>query len=264
MRLARFVADDGRTYIGQLTADRTARPFVGELFGELAFADNEVGVRTFLPPVQPPNVFAIGRNYRAHAEETGARLPERPLVFQKATTALIGHEAPIVLPSEAPDQVDFEAELALVIGRSARRVSQERALEYVLGYTCANDVSARDCQASDKQWTRAKGFDTFAPLGPWLVTPGEIDPDNCAIRSRLNGQLMQDANTGAMMFSCRRLISYLSRQFTLLPGTVILTGTPEGVGFARQPQVFLRSGDRIEIEVEGIGLLSNPVQHGED
>lgn len=263
MRLARFVAEDGRVYTGRLSGERAARPLVGELFGELAFADADVMVREFLPPVQPPNIFAIGRNYRAHATETGARLPERPLIFQKPTTALVGHEAPIILPASAPDQVDFEAELAIIIGRAARRVSEAAALDYVLGYTCANDVSARDCQAADKQWTRAKGFDTFAPLGPWLVTADALDPQDCAVRSRLNGQLMQDADTGAMIFPCRRLISYVSHQFTLLPGTVILTGTPEGVGVARRPPVFLRAGDRIEIEIEGIGRLSNPVEHDE-
>ena len=137
--------------------------------------------------------------------------------------------------------------------------SPRQALDYVLGYTCANDVSARDCQRNDKQWTRAKSFDTFCPLGPWLVTADELDPDRCRIRSRLNGQVMQDANTNAMMFSCRHLLSYLSHQFTLLPGTVILTGTPEGVGMARQPPVFLRPGDRVEVEIDGIGTLSNPV-----
>lgn len=260
MKIARFVTDDGREVLGRLTGERTAQPLVGELFGELAFASESVPIRRLLPPVAPPNIFAIGRNYRAHIAETGARMPERPLIFQKATTALIGHEDAIVLPGEAPEEVDFEAELAILIGRRARRVSEATALDYVLGYTCANDVSARDCQRNDKQWARAKGFDTFAPLGPWLVTADELDPDRCGIRSRLNGQVMQDASTSAMIHSCRALISYLSAQFTLLPGTVILTGTPEGVGMARTPPVFLKPGDRIEVEVEGIGTLLNPVQ----
>jgi len=259
MRIARFLSDDGRLFTGRLVDERSAQPLIGELFGELAFSTQTVAVRRLLPPVEPPNIFAIGRNYRAHAAETGSRLPERPMIFQKPTTALLGPEQPIRLPASAPNEVDFEAELAIVIGRLARRVPEERALEYVLGYTCANDVSSRDCQREDKQWTRAKGFDTFCPLGPWLVTADELDPDGCAIRSRLNGRTMQDANTRAMVFSCRGLVSYLSHQFTLWPGTVILTGTPEGVGMARQPPVFLKEGDRVEVEIEGLGTLANPV-----
>jgi len=259
MRLARFLTDEGRECVGRLVAERVAEPLLGELFGTLAFAATRVHVARFLPPVRPPNIFAIGRNYGAHAAETGANLPDTPLVFLKATTALIGDGDAIVLPAAAPDEVDFEAELAIVIGRVARCVSEASALDYVLGYTCANDVSARDCQRRDKQWTRAKSFDTFCPLGPWIVTADEVDPQQCVIRSRLNGRLMQEAHTGAMVFSCRQLVSWLSHQFTLLPGTVILTGTPEGVGMARQPPVFLRPGDRIEVEIEGIGTLSNPV-----
>jgi 2-keto-4-pentenoate hydratase/2-oxohepta-3-ene-1,7-dioic acid hydratase in catechol pathway len=261
MRLARFLTDDNQICVGQLHDDRTAQPLSGDLFGRLSFSDERLPVVKLLAPVEPPNIFAIGRNYRAHVEETGARLPERPLVFMKATTALNGPGGAIVLPESAPNEVDFEAELAIVVGRRAWRVAPEAALDHVLGYTCANDVSARDCQRSDKQWTRAKGFDTFCPLGPWLVTADVLDPDHCAIRSRLNGQLMQGSNTADMIYSCRQLISYLSHQFTLLPGTVVLTGTPQGVGFARTPPVFLREGDRIEIEIEGIGTLVNHVTH---
>ncbi len=245
--------------MGRLVEDAAAQPLVGELYGDLAFADEVVTVTRFLPPVDPPNVFAIGRNYLAHVEETKSRVPETPLVFIKATTSVIGHEDEIVLPAAAPGEVDFEAELAIVIGRRAKRVSEGEALDHVFGYTCANDVSARDCQRNDKQWTRAKGFDTFCPLGPWLVTADEINPEDCGVRSRLNGEVMQDARTSRMMHSCRKLISYLSQQFTLLPGTVILTGTPEGVGFARTPPVFLQPGDRIEVELEGIGTLFNRV-----
>ena len=226
-----------------------------------AAGERMVAVRHYLPPVEPPNVFAIGRNYRAHVEETGARLPDAPLIFQKATTSLTGHDTPIVLPAAAPDEVDFEAELAIIIGREARNVAPQDALDYVRGYTCANDVSARDCQRNDKQWVRAKSFDTFCPLGPWLVPADELDPDNCPIRSRLNGRVMQESNTCQMIHPCRKLISYLSHQFTLLPGTVILTGTPDGVGFARRPPIFLRPGDRIEIEIDGIGTLANDVRN---
>jgi 2-keto-4-pentenoate hydratase/2-oxohepta-3-ene-1,7-dioic acid hydratase in catechol pathway len=259
MRIARFEGPDGQTFTGQLLDEHAARPLTSDSSGRLTFADDTLAVGRLLPPVEPPNIFAVGRNYRAHIEETGARRPENPLIFMKPTTALLAPGDPIVLPDGAPDEVDFEAELAIVVGRTARRVPQQAALGYVLGYTCANDVSARNCQRDDKQWSRAKGFDTFCPLGPWLVTADELDPDNCAIRSRLNGRIMQDSSTSNMIHSCARLVSYLSHQFTLLPGTVILTGTPEGVGFARTPPVFLRDGDRIEVEIDGIGSLVNTV-----
>ncbi len=262
MRIVRFEDAGGRILTGRLVDDDHARPLLGSLFDTPpAFAEEVVAVGRRLPPVEPPNIFAIGRNYRAHVEETGARLPEAPLVFMKPTTALLEPEGTIRLPRPAPDEVDFEAELAIIIGRTIRNVPESAALDGVLGYTCANDVSARDCQRNDKQWPRAKGFDTFCPLGPWLVTRDEIDPDHCGIRSRLNGRIMQDSNTQNMMHSCARLVSYLSHQFTLLPGTLILTGTPEGVGFARTPPVFLRDGDVIEVEIDGIGTLRNRVAH---
>lgn len=262
MRIVRFEDDAGIVRFGQLTDDHNhARPLNGPLDWSqpLPFASDAIPCRRLLAPVEPPNIFAIGRNYRAHAEETGARIPERPLIFGIATTAVIGPGDTIVLPAAAPDEVDFEAEIAVVIGRTARHVPPENALSHVAAYTCANDVSARDCQRNDKQWTRAKGFDTFCPLGPWLVTSDELNPDHTGIRSRLNGELMQSSNTNMMMHSCAELISYLSQQFTLLPNTVILTGTPEGVGFARKPPVFLRPGDTIEIEIDGIGTLANRV-----
>ena len=263
MRIARFLGPGGTPLTGQLIDDQHARPLRSSLGEPLEFADDTVPVGRLLAPVRPPNIFAFGRNYRGHIAETGARVPETPLVFLKATTSVIGPGDPIILPPSAPDEVDFEAELAIVIGRTTRNVAPEAALESVLGFTCANDVSARDCQRNDKQWARAKGFDTFCPLGPWIVTPDELDGDACAIRSRLDGQVMQDANTAQMMRGCRELISFLSHQFTLLPGTLILTGTPEGVGFARKPPVFLRAGRTIEIEIDGIGTLSNPVRAAE-
>ena len=212
-----------------------------------------------LAPVCPPNVIALGLNYRKHAVESQMKLPERPLMFLKATTSVIGPNDPIVLPHMAPTEVDYEAELCLVIGKTARNVSEAEALEYVMGYTCGNDVSARDCQIrlDGGQWARGKSFDTFCPLGPWIET--DLDPDNVAIGSRLNGQTMQASNTSDLIFNCRQLVSYLSHSLTLLPGTVIMTGTPEGVGFVRQPPVYMQAGDVIEIEIEGIGVLRNPV-----
>ena len=212
-----------------------------------------------LPPVQPPNILCVGLNYRSHAAESGHKEPDHPVLFLKATTSLCGPEDDIVLPSAAPDEVDYEAELAVVIGRTARDVSEADALQYVLGYTCANDVSARDCQLRlDTQWTRGKSFDTFCPLGPLIET--ELDPSSLSICARLNGAVMQSGCTADMIFSVPRLVSYCSHQMTLLPGTVLLTGTPDGVGFARRPPVFLRPGDVVEVEIEGIGTLKNRVK----
>lgn len=261
MRIIRFVDSTGRRRYGRPIDQGTAYPVVGDLFGEHAFEDRPERIERVLAPVEPPNVFAIGLNYADHAREGGARaIPTEPLVFLKATTAVIGPSDPIVLPRSAPDEVDFEAELAVIIGREARDVSADEALDHVLGFTCANDVSARDCQKQrDKQWARAKSFDSFCPLGPVVVTPDSLDCRGLSIRSILNDRIMQDGTTGDMIFPVPELVSFLSHQFTLLPGTVILTGTPAGVGFARTPPVYLRSGDRIEIEIEGIGRLSNSV-----
>jgi 2-keto-4-pentenoate hydratase/2-oxohepta-3-ene-1,7-dioic acid hydratase in catechol pathway len=212
-----------------------------------------------LAPVDPPNVIALGLNYRGHAVESKMDLPDHPLIFLKATTTVIGPEATILLPRLTPDEVDYEAELCLVIGKTASHVSEEEALEYVFGYTCGNDVSARDCQLRlDKQWARGKSYDTFCPLGPWIET--NLDPDKAPIRARLNGQTMQDSNTSDLIFNCRQIIKFVSDCMTLLPGTVIMTGTPQGVGFVRQPPVYMHAGDSVEIEIDGIGTLRNSVQ----
>ncbi|MEN6357648.1 MAG: fumarylacetoacetate hydrolase family protein [Armatimonadota bacterium] len=218
---------------------------------------DESEITGYLPPVDPPNVLAIGLNYAEHSKETNDVLPSAPLLFMKASTAVIAHGQNIVLPHSAPDHVDYEAELCVIIGKSARNISESEALDYVFGYTCANDVSARDAQKSDGQWVRAKSFDTFAPMGPYVVT--DIDPTGLRVISRLNGQVMQDGNTDDMIFPVAQVISYLSQCMTLLPGTAILTGTPSGVGFARTPPVYLKAGDISEIEVEGIGILRNTV-----
>ncbi|MDA8125371.1 MAG: fumarylacetoacetate hydrolase family protein [Deltaproteobacteria bacterium] len=265
MKLIRFVSETGEVQLGTYEPDRPGetRLVTGDLFGALSLTDRWVRIGRLLPPVAPPNILCVGLNYRGHAEETKLRLPDVPVLFLKATTAAIAAGDAILLPSAGPDQVDYEAELAVVIGRRAKNISPEEALAYVLGYTCANDVSARDwqIQKQQKQWARGKSFDTFCPLGPCLVTKDEVvDPDRLRLRSILNGQVMQDDNTSDMIFNIRTLISGLSRSITLLPGTVILTGTPEGVGFTRQPPVFLREGDVIEIEIEGIGSLANPVR----
>lgn len=214
---------------------------------------NESDIMRYLPPVDPPNIFAIGLNYADHAAEGGDALPKEPLIFMKPTTALTAHGSNVLLPKMASAKVDYEAELSIIIGKTARHVSEAQALDYVLGYTCGMDVSARDCQMGDGQWIRGKGFDSFAPLGPYVVT--DIDPNNIRIRMRVNGQTMQDETTECMIFKPATLVSYLSRWATLQPGTVIMSGTPSGVGFARTPPVFLAAGDVCEVDIEGVGVL---------
>jgi len=232
----------------------------GNLFTEFSIGSKvaELKDAELKAPTVPPNIIAIGLNYRQHAEETGAEIPERPVIFLKATSSLTDPESKIMLPKLAAEEVDFEAELAVVIGKEAKNIETVDVSDYILGYTCANDVSARDCQKKlDKQWARGKSFDTFCPLGPWIET--DLDPMNCSIKSILNGEIMQESNTSDMIFNIDQLVSYLSHNMTLMPGTVILTGTPEGVGFAREEEVFLRKGDEIIIEIEGIGSLKNRV-----
>ena len=259
-KLVRIQTPEG-AIVHALADDPAAyRPIDGDVFSDWRPTDRTIPREAcrLLAPVAPPNILAIGLNYRAHAQESGQALPERPVLFSKATTALLDPEADIVLPRAAPNEVDYECELAIVIGRRARNVSVDQALDYVLGYTCANDVSARDVQLRlDSQWVRGKSFDTFCPLGPWIET--DMDPDRAPIRTRPNGQVMQESNTSDLIFSCAELIAFLSARMTLLPGTVIMTGTPSGVGFARKPPVFLQPGDTVEIEVEGIGTLRNGV-----
>lgn len=211
-------------------------------------------------PFVPENVICIGLNYKEHALESGHALPEKPVTFAKWTNALIGPGEAIVLPPDT-QEVDYEAELAVVIGQKAKNVSLEDALDYVAGYTCLNDVSARDFQRKDGQWSRAKSQDTFGPIGPYLVTKDEVpDPQTLGIRCKVNGQLLQNSNTADMIFPVRELISYLSRGMTLQPGDVISTGTPPGVGFARKPQIFLKDGDTVTVEIDRLGELTNPVR----
>jgi 2-keto-4-pentenoate hydratase/2-oxohepta-3-ene-1,7-dioic acid hydratase in catechol pathway len=261
MRIVRYQQGQQEPAYGILETDTHLRRVEGDIFGQWERSAERVPLAAvrLLAPVQPPNILAIGLNYRGHASESGMPIPAAPALFIKANSAVIGPGEPIVLPAIAPDEVDYEAELVIVIGKKARQVSLAEAGDYILGYTCGNDVSARDCQLRlDQQWARGKSFDTFAPLGPWIET--ELAADAVAICSRLNGQVMQESHTSDLIFNTRSLVSYLSQNMTLLPGTVIFTGTPSGVGFARQPPVFLEPGDVVEIEIEGIGVLSNPVQ----
>ncbi len=213
----------------------------------------------FLPAVYPGKIVAIGRNYVDHAIEGGAEPPKAPLIFNKLPNSLSAHNEPIVLPTIS-NQVDYEAELAVVMGRTATRVSEAAALDYVFGYTLMNDVSARDLQYGDGQWTRGKGLDTFAPLGPFITTRDEIaDVQALKIEGRLNGEVMQSSNTAKMIFKVAYLISYISQGITLEPGDVIATGTPDGVGIFRKPPVLLKAGDVYEVTVEKLGTLRNAV-----
>lgn len=219
----------------------------------------ELDAIEFLPAVYPSKILAIGRNYAEHAAEGGAELPKAPLLFNKLPNALSAHQAPIVLPIIS-EQVDFEAELAVIIGRTARRVSEAEAFEYVFGYSLINDVSARDLQFGDGQWTRGKSLDTFAPLGPFITTRDEIDDvQTLKIEGVLNGEVMQSSNTSRMIFQVAYLVSYLSQGITLNPGDVIASGTPDGVGIFRKPPVLLKAGDVFEVKIEKVGTLSNPV-----
>jgi 2-keto-4-pentenoate hydratase/2-oxohepta-3-ene-1,7-dioic acid hydratase in catechol pathway len=215
---------------------------------------------TLEAPIIPGKIIAIGRNYAEHASELGNQLPERPLIFAKFPSSVIGTGAAITWRASITQQVDWEAELAIVIGRRAKDVSEADALSCVYGYTVANDVSARDLQQKiDTQWTRGKSLDTFCPLGPYIVTRDEIaDPQNLAVKATLNDEVMQDGNTKNMIFKIPFLISYCSQMFTLEPGDLILTGTPSGVGSGRKPPRYLADGEVITVSVEGIGAVSNP------
>ena len=263
MKIIRFQDPDGMVHFGESVDDQTACLIEGNIFYDFEVTNRRLAVSQLLAPVEPKSILCIGLNYRQHAEETGAKIPEHPVLFIKAVNALNHPGAPIVIPKIAPGQVDYECELAVVIKTPAKNVSKSEALDYVLGYTCANDVSARRWQkeGGGKQWCRGKSFDTFCPLGPSLVTREDIpNPNALKIRTIINGITMQDSSTSDMIFDVPTLISFLSEGTTLLPGTVILTGTPQGVGFARTPPIFLKAGDEVDIEIEGIGVLRNSVQ----
>jgi 2-keto-4-pentenoate hydratase/2-oxohepta-3-ene-1,7-dioic acid hydratase in catechol pathway len=214
--------------------------FTGERFA--------IGDVRMLAPILPSKVLAVGRNYAEHAKEMGGEVPERPLIFLKPSTSVIGTHDVIRIPVDS-EQVDHEAELALVIGKVAKDVERDKAHEVIFGYTCANDVTARDLQRADGQWSRAKGFDTFCPLGPWIET--DLDTGDLSIVTRRDGEVVQDGSTADMIHDVATLVAHVSQTFTLLPGDVILTGTPAGVG-------PVEPGQRVEVEIEGIGILSNP------
>jgi 2-keto-4-pentenoate hydratase/2-oxohepta-3-ene-1,7-dioic acid hydratase in catechol pathway len=262
MKIIRHLTASGPAYAA-LQPDGSARAIAGDLFGAFTVTDQTVVPGKRLAPVVPVNVLAIGLNYRKHAAEGGKGVPERPMLFIKSTNSVQHPGDPIELPLKlASHEVDYECELAVIIGKTCKNATRANALDFVLGYTAANDVSARDWQMrlNGGQFCQGKSFDTFCPLGPVLVTKEEIpDPNQLQIRTVLNGQTMQDCSTSDMVFDVPTLIEFLSGSKTLLPGTVILTGTPHGVGYARKPPVFLQAGDTVSIELEKVGTLTNPV-----
>lgn len=254
MRLIRYQQSSELPQFGWVLENMIG-PLDGTPFGEFRRLDADIPLENvrLLAPVEPIKLIGVGRNYIEHAREQGADVPKIPLLFLKAPTTVIGHGDTIVLPPQS-QQVEHEAEMAVVIGRSGRWITAERAQEYILGYTIANDVTARDLQRRDGQWTRAKGFDTFCPLGPWIET--EFDPADALITCRVNGEMRQMSSTREMVFNVSQLIAFISSIMTLHPGNVILTGTPAGIG-------PLLPGDVVEVDIEGIGVLINNVAAGE-
>lgn len=263
MRIVRFLSS-GAEHYGRQLDEQTAVEFEGGLLGPRRETGRALRIEKLLAPVVPIDILCIGLNYREHAAESGSAIPENPVLFIKASNTLNNPLDPIPIPRRST-QVDYEAELAVVIGKTAKHVGRRDALSYVLGYTCANDVSARDWQREKSlgggQFARGKSFDGFCPLGPSIVTADEIpDPNKLRLRTLLNGQVMQDHTTADMIFDVPALIESLSSTMTLRAGAVILTGTPQGVGFARNPPVWMKDGDTVVVEVERIGKLENPVR----
>lgn len=263
MKIIRYQDPSGAIFHASQQADGGALKISGDLFGSFSVTPEKARVAKLLAPLVPSSIVCIGLNYRRHAEESKATPPQHPVVFMKLPSTAQNPGDPIVLPRHLNStEVDYECELAVVIGKACKNVSKERALDYVLGYTCANDVSARDWQLKwgGGQWCRGKNFDTFSPLGPCLALKDEIpDPAALKIRTILNGQAVQDWRCDDMIFDIPTLIAFLSGSTTLTPGMVILTGTPHGVGFARKPPVYLQPGDQVTIEIDRIGSLTNPV-----
>lgn len=265
MPLIRYINAEGETRFGVDIGNDEAEALEGSILDGTKPAERVERVTRLLAPIVPVNIFGVGLNYRMHAKETGITLPQHPVIFMKPTSTVIGPKDTILLPASqmAGPEVDYEGELVAIIGKTARDVSSDEALEYVLGYTCGNDISARrwQKQGGGGQWVRGKSFDTFCPLGPRIALPEELpSPQRLALKTTLNGRIVQESNTSDMIFSVAEIISFLSKDTTLLPGTAILTGTPEGVGFVRKPPLFLQPGDTVSVEIDGIGTLSNRVE----
>lgn len=265
MKIIRFVDSAGNKKYGSQNEDGSTFEIEGCIFEDHRVTEKVADVQKLLAPVLPPTIYCIGLNYLFHAQEGGLAKPEYPILFMKSPTSVQNPNDPIEIPTFLKsDQTDYECELAVVIGKQCKNVSKEKAMDYVFGYTCGHDVSARDWQLKKggSQWCKGKTFDTFCPLGPVLVTADEIpNPNGLKIKTHLNGKTMQDWNTDDMIFDVPTLIEFLSGSTTLMPGTVILTGTPHGVGMAQDPPVFLKDGDTVSIEIEKIGTLTNSVRN---
>lgn len=263
MRIIRYQSAAGRISHAAEVDPGIAFDLDGDIYSSPRISSRRASIRRLLAPIEPTQILCVGLNYRRHAQETGASIPQHPVLFAKGINSVQHPNAPIEIPRHLPsDEVDYECELAVIIGRPAKNVQPESALDYVLGYTAANDVSARDWQLrkNSGQWCRGKFFDTFCPLGPALVTADEIpNPNDLTISTTLNGKLVQDWTTADMIFSVAHLISFLSGSCTLPAGTVILTGTPHGVGMAASPPRWLMPGDSVSIHLQHIGTLTNPV-----
>ncbi len=271
MRIIRFSDHDGNELTGclkgsgiNINTNDSATIITGDIFGNFTVTERSVKINRLLPPFRPVAILCIGLNYKMHAKETGMALPEHPVLFMKNPAAVTGPYSDIEIPKSClnPLQVDYEVELGVVIGKSGKNIRVEDALDHVFGYTCANDVSARRWQkhSGGGQWVRGKSFDTFCPLGPSIITKDEIEsPQNLKLECRLNGEVMQTGLTSDMIFPVADIISRLSESTTLLSGTLILTGTPSGVGFTRNPPVFLKPGDVLESSIGGVGEIKNSV-----
>ncbi len=264
MKLIRFIPKGGNAPVyGEFKSETTAELIKGDIFGKYNLTDETAEIEKLLAPVEPSMICAIGLNFADHAAEFDLPIPDYPVLFMKVPTAVQNPEDPIEIPTHlASHQVDYEAELVVIIRKECKNATPENALDYVLGYTCGNDVSARDWQKDfgGSQWCRGKSFATFAPIGPCLVTPEDIpDPQNLKLTSTVNGELRQSSTTANHIFSVRDLIVFLSGSTILPAGTAIFTGTPSGAGLARTPQVYLKEGDEVTIEIEAIGKLTNPV-----
>ncbi len=252
MKFLRFKSKEGKPYTGVLE-DGNIYEIEGDIFQEYKVTKNKhpLSEIRFLPPCTPTKIVAVGLNYRDHAAEMKKPIPEEPLLFMKPSTAVIGHEDKIIYPNHMASRLDYEGELAVVIGKTARWVEENEAFDYVFGYTCINDITARDLQIKDVQYTRAKGFDTFAPIGPVIET--KLDPTDLEISTHLNDERRQHSRTSELIFNIPKLLVFISRVMTLLPGDIIATGTPSGIG-------PMKSGDIVKVEIEGIGVLRNYVE----
>jgi 2-keto-4-pentenoate hydratase/2-oxohepta-3-ene-1,7-dioic acid hydratase in catechol pathway len=264
MKLIRYLDPSGKINYAAEQPVGTHLRLEGDPLGKNRVTEESANIARVLAPVVPVMMWCIGQNYRRHADEVGMSSGDYPVVFAKGPNAVLDPGAPIAVPTHAGTaELDYEGELVVIIGRACKDVSREHALEYVAGYTCGNDVSARDWQLKKggSQWCRGKSFDTFAPIGPCLVTPDSIpDPSGLGLRTTVNGCVVQEGNTGDMVRDVPTLIEFLSQSTTLLPGTAIFTGTPHGVGMARNPPLWLKDGDEVSITIEKIGTLTNPVR----